>query len=215
MLSTLNKFDSSFFFDLSAISFKTLFNKNIPVWEVLKFLESYILSQPLGIIETDLGPNVFYNDLALITIGSGCKIYPGAYIEGPCIIKENVEIGPGAYIRPNTLIEKGCKIGHCSEVKESILLSEVKIPHFNYVGNSILGNRVNLGAGACCANYKINKKEVFIKVDGQIINTELKKFGAIIGDDSFLGCNSVTNPGTILKKESKILPCTNLKGAYL
>ena len=211
----LNRFDPRVFFDTEKSSFQSLFNLKQPVWFALQQLKQYIDSQSLGMICIDISKDVFLVNPSLISIGEGTKIHPGAYIEGPCIIGKEVEIGHGAFIRPYNLIDDFCKIGHATEVKGSVLFPHAKAPHFNYVGDSILGCEVNLGAGVICANYKINKTEVAIHDNGQKTATGMKKFGAIIGDRASLGCNSVTNPGTLLKKEFWCVPCSNIKGVIL
>ena len=211
----LTEFYPQEFFDLEECFFKDLFKKNEPVWIALKNLKNYLDDAPLGKREISLPSTVTLVNPSLIAIGKGCKIYPGAYIEGPCIIGKEVEIGHCAFIRPYSLIGDFCKIGHATEVKHSIFFNHAKAPHFNYVGDSILGCDVNLGAGVICANYKITKKEVFVRQGNNKIPTEMKKFGAIIGDGSSLGCNSVTNPGTILRKGFLCKPCTNVQGSLL
>jgi NDP-sugar pyrophosphorylase family protein len=211
----LEKFYPSAFFDLTQNSFTGLFVLNAPVWETLKNLKEYVENQSLGHILIDVPQNVFLINPSLIKIGKGSKIYPGACIEGPCIIGEHSEIGPGAFVRSYTIIGNHCKIGHATEVKHSVLLNHAKAPHFNYVGDSILGFDSNLGAGVVCANFKINKTMVYIKSKESKIPTEMKKLGAIIGDSSSLGCNSVISPGAILKKGFTCLPCSHIKGVHL
>lgn len=211
----LREFYPQEFFDLDDCFFSELFKKDQPVWFALKNLISYVDNASVGKRDTAIPTTVTLVNPALITIGRGCKIYPGAYIEGPCVIGKEVEIGHCAFIRPYSLIGDFCKIGHATEVKHSIFLNHAKAPHFNYVGDSILGLDVNLGAGVVCANYKINKKEVFVRQGDKKIPTEMKKFGAIIGDGSSLGCNSVTNPGTILRKGFLCQPCTNVQSSFL
>ncbi len=211
----LEKFYPLEFFDLTQNPFADLFFLKNPVWETLKNLKNYIDHQPLGYIASDIPQGVFLINSSLINIGNGSKIYPGACIEGPCIIGEGSEIGPGAFVRPYTIIGNHCKIGHSTEVKHSILLNHAKAPHFNYVGDSILGCDVNLGAGVICANFKINKTTVNIQNEEKKISTEMKKLGAIIGDGSSLGCNSVISPGSILKKNFLCLPCSHVQGCHL
>lgn len=203
------------FFELQQEDFLELFSQKEPVWFALKKLRDYIQSQTLGLKLTAVSKETYLIHPEKISIGNNTKIFPGACIEGPCIIGNHVEIGPGAFIRPYSLIGDFCKVGHATEIKESILLSNAKAPHFNYVGDSILGHHVNLGAGVVCANFKLNKGEVVIHHKEGKIMTGMKKLGAIIGDASFLGCNSVTNPGTILKKGFLCSPCSNIKGTIL
>ncbi len=149
-----------------------------------------------------------------ISVGEGTVVEPGALIKGPTIIGNHTEIRQGAYIRGNCLIGNGCVVGHTTEVKTSILLDGAKAGHFAYIGDSILGNDVNLGAGTKLANLKIVDVEMRLKVEGQIYNTGLKKLGAILGDGVETGCNSVTSPGTLLGKASLVYPCVNVPGGF-
>lgn len=200
------------FFDLKDCFFKELFLENEYVWDFLKNLKAYIDSVEKFTIKAEIHPLATLVNSSKIAIGENSTIHPGALIEGPCIIGKNVHIGHGAYLRPYSLIGDFCHVGHATEIKHSVLLSHAKAPHFNYIGDSLLGNHVNLGAGVVLANYKTNHKEVSVKYEGQKILTGLKKFGAIVGDYSFLGCNSVTNPGTLIAKRFSCTPCSNLQG---
>lgn len=147
-----------------------------------------------------------------ISIGKGTVLEPGVYIKGPCIIGENCTIRHGAYIRGNLITGNGCVIGHDTEIKNSVMLNHAQAAHFAYLGDSILGNRVNLGAGTKCANLKLDHKNIAVRFGERLIETGLKKFGAIIGDDSQTGCNSVTNPGTLFGKQVFCYPCLNVGG---
>jgi bifunctional N-acetylglucosamine-1-phosphate-uridyltransferase/glucosamine-1-phosphate-acetyltransferase GlmU-like protein len=149
-----------------------------------------------------------------IWIGEGTVVEPGALIKGPTIIGHNTEIRQGAYVRGNCLIGNGCVVGHTTEVKTSILLDGAKAGHFAYIGDSILGNDVNLGAGTKLANLKIVDVEMKIRVEGRTYTTGLKKLGAILGDHVETGCNSVTSPGTLLGKASLVYPCVNVPGGF-
>jgi hypothetical protein len=149
-----------------------------------------------------------------ISVGEGTVVEPGALIKGPTIIGNHTEVRQGAYIRGNCLIGNGCVVGHTTEVKTSIMLDGAKAGHFAYIGDSILGNDVNLGAGTKLANLKIVDVEMRLKVEGRTYNTGLKKLGAILGDGVETGCNSVTSPGTLLGKASLIYPCVNVPGGF-
>lgn len=141
-----------------------------------------------------------------IKIGKGVLIEPGAMIKSPAIIGDHTEIRQGAYLRGNCLIGKRCVVGHATEVKHSIFLNDAKAGHFAYLGDSILGTRVNLGAGTKCANLRFLPGTISIRTDGTKFDTGLRKLGAIIGDDCQTGCNAVTSPGAILGPESLLLP---------
>jgi UDP-3-O-[3-hydroxymyristoyl] glucosamine N-acyltransferase len=149
-----------------------------------------------------------------IRVGEGTVIEPGALVKGPTIIGHNTEIRQGAYIRGNCLIGNRCVVGHTTEVKTSIMLDGAKAGHFAYIGDSILGNDVNLGAGTKLANLKIVQVEMKIRVEGRTYTTGLKKLGAILGDHVETGCNSVTSPGTLLGKASLIYPGVNVPGGF-
>ena len=200
------------FFALEGFSHKELF-ANGPVWTALEQLKQYIENYK-GAINCEIPEGVTLVNRDQIVIGDETKIEAGAYIEGPCVIGKRCLIRQGAYVREYTLTGDECVIGHCSETKHSIMLNRAKAPHFNYVGDSIVGCNVNLGAGVICANLRLDKEEIFVHVSGQKFPTGLKKMGAIIGDDSSLGCNCVTNPGALFAKGSLSSPCRNLKGTY-
>lgn len=133
-----------------------------------------------------------------IEIGSGTIVEPGALIKGPTIIGSNTEIRQGAYIRGACIIGDDCVVGHATEMKNSIMLDGAKAGHFAYVGDSILGREVNLGAGTKLANFKVSSEPIKLKIDGELLNLPLKKLGAVLGDGTATGCNSVTSPGTFI-----------------
>jgi len=208
----MNLFSTETFFDLEAFAHADLFKIGSYPWEALTHLNHYLNEQHLGQIEIAISPSVYLVEPSLISIGKRTVIEPGAYIQGPCVIGENCLIRHGAYIRGGVLTGNNCVIGHDTEVKGSVLLNGAHAAHFNYVGDSILGNRVNLGAGAKCANLRLDQAIIEVSFNGKKISTHLKKLGAIIGDDCQLGCNSVTNPGTFIGKNSLCYPCINLGG---
>jgi NDP-sugar pyrophosphorylase family protein len=200
------------FFSLEQFSHAALFKNCHFVWEALGKLSLYLEQQELGVIETELSSSVYLVNLSKISIGMGTVVEPGAFIEGPCIIGKNCTIRHGAYIRGNVVMGDGCVIGHDTEVKHSIFLNRAKAPHFNYVGDSILGNDVNLGAGVKCANTRFDHQPIIIVVKGAKLETRLTKLGAIVGDGAQVGCNCVTNPGTLLGKGCYCYPCLNVHG---
>jgi len=200
------------FFSLENFQHAALFQGTVYVWEALEALSDYLKKQHLGKIEIALPPSVYLVNKELISIGKGCVVEPGAYIQGPCIIGNNCTVRHGAYIRGNVITGEACVIGHDSEVKHSILLNNACVPHFNYVGDSIIGNGVNLGAGVKCANFRFDHKLVPVYVGDKKIITRLKKLGAIIGDGSQLGCNCVTNPGALIGKNVLCHPCLSIGG---
>lgn len=200
------------FFDLASYQHADLFKNQNFVWTALNQIETYLSTLKLGLIEVDIPEGAFLIDAHLISIGKGSVIEPGAYIKGPCFIGKNCTVRHGAYIRGNLITGDYCVIGHDTEIKNAILLDHAHAAHFAYVGDSILGNRVNLGAGTKCANLKFNKKTIAVLFHGQQVDSGLRKFGAIMGDDAQTGCNVVTNPGTILGKCVNCSPAMNVKG---
>ena len=149
-----------------------------------------------------------------ISIGNGTIVEPGALIKGPTIIGNNTEVRQGAYIRGNCLVGNRCVVGHTTEMKTSIMFDDAKAGHFAYIGDSILGNKVNLGAGTKLANKKIVDIEITLRIEGNTYKTGLRKLGAILGDNVETGCNSVSSPGTILGKASLVYPNLNVPGGF-
>jgi NDP-sugar pyrophosphorylase family protein len=200
------------FFSLDGYLHSEIFEGTTFPWEALEKLPMYLAGKKLGIIEVEIPSTVHLVNRESISIGAGTVIEPGAYIQGPVIIGPNNTIRHGAYIRGNVITGDGCVIGHATEVKHSILLNGAQAAHFNYVGDSILGNSVNLGAGVKLANFRLDHGEVSVVFGGEKIKTHLRKLGAIIGDGAQLGCNAVTNPGTLISPKTFCLPCANIKG---
>jgi len=149
-----------------------------------------------------------------IHVGPGCVIEPGALIKGPTIIGSYCEIRQGAYLRGNCLVGNRCVVGHTTEIKHSVMLDDAKAGHFAYIGDSILGCHTNLGAGTKLANLKITGSPVVLKIDERLYETGLRKFGAIVGDNTETGCNSVTNPGTLLGRHCLVYPAVSVKSGY-
>ena len=199
------------FFDLKDFAHQEIFLDLEYVWDALKRLPDYITQTIMpGIHGTVMDGAYLIGDD--IQIGKGSVIEPGAYITGPTIIGEDTVIRNGAYIRGNVLVGDHCVVGHTSELKGSIMLDGSGAPHFNYVGDSILGNNVNLGAGTKLSNLKMTKDTVKVKIADQAYDTGLRKFGAILGDRAESGCNSVLNPGTLIGPGSLIYPNSTVSG---
>jgi len=154
-----------------------------------------------------------YQEIAKdVYVHRSCRIYPYVTILGPTVVKENSEIRPGAFIRGNVLIGKDAVIGNSTEIKNSILFDGVKVPHYNYIGDSILGYNVHFGASSLTSNVKNDKSEVVINDGQNIYPTGLKKLGAIVGDNVEIGCQSVLNPGTIVGPNTRVYPLLSLRG---
>lgn len=176
-------------------------------WEIVPHINEIIKR----IIKNDENKYIAFAEGVLI--GKNVKIDKNATILPPTVIGDNVEIRPGAYIRGNVYIGDGCVVGNSSELKNCILLTRVQVPHYNYVGDSILGNYSHMGAGAVCSNLKSDGRNVVIHADKDY-DTNLRKLGAILGDHSDVGCGSVLNPGTIIGRNTQIYPLTMTRGAY-
>ncbi len=181
-------------------------NREYP-WEVLPDIRSFILS--LG---PTLRESLFEKRGEDIWIAKSAKIYPSASIEGPCIIDENAEIRHCAFIRGSAIVGKGAVVGNSTELKNVILFDGVQVPHYNYVGDSILGYKAHLGAGAITSNVKSDKKPTTVRLGAQQVETGMKKFGAIIGDHAEIGCNSVLNPASIIGRRTIIYPLSMVRG---
>ncbi|MGN0131910.1 MAG: UDP-N-acetylglucosamine pyrophosphorylase [Lachnospiraceae bacterium] len=176
-------------------------------WEVLPRIEAFImqLGPMLPADEFDkIGDNVWIAKTAVIA--------DTASITGPCIIDENAQIRHCAFIRGNAIIGKGAVVGNSCEIKNSLLFDEVEVPHYNYVGDSVLGYKAHLGAGAITSNIKNDKKNVVIKFPLGEIETGLRKLGAVVGDGVQVGCNTVLNPGTVIGRNTRIYPLNSVRG---
>lgn len=200
------------FFDLTNYSHKKLFTDCSYVWLALSKVDEYLKKAHKGSIKGDVSPQAYLVNPELISIDEGSIVEPGAYIKGPCIIGKRCVIRHGAYVRGQVITGDDCVIGHDTEIKNTILLNGVHAAHFAYLGDSILGNNVNLGAGTKCANLKLDHGHINIHWNGQRIATPFRKLGAIIGDRTQIGCNTVTNPGVLLGQDVLCYPCTNVSG---
>ena len=176
-------------------------------WEVLPEIKTFIIT--LG---ESLPADKFDRREGNIWIAKSAKIYPNATIIGPCIIDEETEVRPGAFIRGNAIVGKKCVVGNSTELKNVILFNNVQVPHYNYVGDSVLGFKSHMGAGAVTSNVKSDKTLVVVKNKDERIETGLKKFGAMLGDEVEVGCNSVLNPGTVIGRHSNVYPTSSVRG---
>ncbi len=176
-------------------------------WEALSRIGEYILQ-----LAKTLPEDLFEQPEEQIWIAKSAKIYPHTVIVGPCIIDEGAEVRPGAFIRGNVLVGKHAVVGNSTELKNVILFDKVQVPHYNYVGDSILGYQAHMGAGAITSNVKGNKTPVVIRDGEEECRTGLKKCGAMLGDHAEIGCGCVLNPGVIIGKDTQVYPLSSVRG---
>ncbi len=176
-------------------------------WELLPKISGYI---------KELGaklPKDKYKEISEnVWVAVSAKVAPTAYINGPAIIDEEAEIRHCAFIRGNAIVGKGAVVGNSTELKNVILFNKVQVPHYNYVGDSILGFKAHMGAGSITSNVKSDKTLVVVKTTDENLETGLKKFGAMLGDHVEVGCNSVLNPGTVIGRNSNVYPSSMVRG---
>ena len=176
-------------------------------WEVLPKIEEFIIN--LG---KNLDKDEYEERGENIWIAKSAKVAPTAYIAGPAIIGKNAEVRHCAFIRGKAIVGEGAVVGNSTELKNVILFNKVQVPHYNYVGDSILGYKSHMGAGSITSNVKSDKKLVIVKNGKEQIETGLKKFGAMLGDEVEVGCGSVLNPGTVIGKHTNIYPLSSVRG---
>ena len=194
-------------YDLTQTIAAKIFEGKTYPWEVLPLIKDFILE--LG--ET-LDPAEYEKRGENIWIAKDASIAPTASINGPCIIGKGAEIRQCAFIRGNAIVGEGAVVGNSTELKNVILFNKVQVPHYNYVGDSILGYKSHMGAGSITSNVKSDKKLVVVKAGDEKIETGLKKFGAMLGDEVEVGCGSVLNPGTVIGSHSNIYPLSSVRG---
>lgn len=176
-------------------------------WEALKGISGFIIE--LG---KKLNPDEYDNPSENVWVHKTAKIFPSAYLGAPCIIGAGTEVRHCAFIRGSALIGENCVVGNSVELKNVIIFDNVQTPHYNYVGDSILGYKSHMGAGSITSNVKSDKTNVVIKSNNEQIETGIKKIGAMIGDNVEVGCNSVLNPGTVIGRCSNIYPTSCVRG---
>ena len=194
-------------FNLDETIAKQIFEDVVYPWEVLPKISAFImeLGETLSEEEYDKhGENVW--------IAKSAKVFPSAYINGPAIIGKNAEVRHCAFIRGNAIVGEGAVVGNSTELKNVILFNKVQVPHYNYVGDSILGFKAHMGAGSITSNVKSDKKLVVVKTRNGNLETGIKKFGAMLGDEVEVGCGTVLNPGSVVGKHSNIYPLSSVRG---
>ena len=193
--------------DLSHTIAAELFEGRTYPWEVLGGIKDFILA---------LGPTLpeeeYDHPAEGVWIAKDATVFPSAYIGAPCIIDHGAEVRHCAFIRGSAIVGKGCVVGNSVELKNVVLFDSVQTPHYNYVGDSILGYKSHMGAGSITSNVKSDKTLVVVKSGAERIETGLKKFGAILGDNVEVGCNSVLNPGSVLGRGVSVYPTSSVRG---
>lgn len=197
-------------FDLAQTEHASIFEGCEYAWDALKKIAAYL--------QTNLRPGLKNHCEGVayigekVFIGEGTIVEDGAMIKGPAIIGRNCEIRHNAYIRENVILGDNCVVGNSSEIKNALLFNKAGAPHFNYIGDSILGYKAHLGAGVKISNIKVIAGNVTVEMNGKPFDTGLRKFGALLGDNVDVGCNAVLNPGTVIGRGSVVYPNTNWRG---
>ena len=200
-------FEINNLYDLHKTIASPVFEGKTYPWEVLPEIKDFIIR--LG---ESLPKDEYDEDVKNIWIAKSAEVFDSASITAPCIIDHNAEVRHCAFIRGNVIVGKNCVVGNSTELKNSILFDNVQVPHYNYIGDSILGYRAHMGAGSLTSNVKSDKTLVVIKSGDEEIKTGRKKVGAMLGDFVEVGCNSVLNPGTVVGRNTNIYPLSRVRG---
>lgn len=203
-------FEPAEYLNLEQTPHAKLFENQKQVWDALKQIASYLQFRLKPAVLGELLGKPFISNQ--VYIGSGTIVEQGAVLKGPAWIGENCHVRSGCYVRENVIVGDGVVMGNSCEFKNSIIFNEAQVPHFNYVGDSILGHKAHLGAGVILSNVKLDHSEIMVTSEGERISTGLTKFGAIVGDRTEIGCNAVINPGAVIGRDCIIYPMTNLRG---
>lgn len=197
-------------FDLSQTEHGVLFEGCEFAWDALKRIRGYLVAHLQPALYNRCEGVAYIGKL--VFIGEGTVVEDGAMIKGPAIIGRDCQIRHNAYIREDVIIGDKCVVGNSCEVKNSVLFNCAVAPHFNYIGDSILGHKAHLGAGVKISNVKLMAANVMVEIDGRPVDTGLHKFGALLGDHTDIGCNAVLNPGSIIGRGSVVYPNANWRG---
>ena len=198
------------FLNLEHTAHPKLFENQNYVWDALKQIASYLQFRLKPTILGELMGKPFISNH--VFIGRGTVVEQGAVLKGPAWIGDNCHIRSGCYVRENVIVGNGVVMGNSCEFKNSILFDEVQVPHFNYVGDSNIGHHAHLGAGVILSNVKLDHAEIAVVTPDGNIPTGLRKFGAIVGDRTEIGCNAVINPGSVIGRDCMIYPSVNFRG---
>ncbi len=208
-------FPPSEYLDFSQTDHAALFSGDEPVWSAIGLIETYLYKVIFGISAPLIRGMVHESAIigTQVYIAAGATVEANAVIKGPAWIGAGSIVRSGAYVRENVIVGNDCVLGNSSEFKNCILFNQCEVPHFNYVGDSILGHKAHLGAGVICSNVRLDRRNVTVRNGaGGLIDTGLRKFGAIIGDRTEVGCNSVLSPGSLLGRDCIVYPLTSWQG---
>jgi len=194
-------------YDLEQTIAAEIFEGKTYPWEVLPLIKDFIIK-----FGQSLPSDLYEQRAENVWVAKSAKVFDSAYLGAPCIIDEEAEVRHGAFIRGNAIVGKKCVVGNSVELKNVILFNNVQVPHYNYVGDSVLGYKSHMGAGSITSNVKSDKTLVTVKSSDGNIDTGLKKFGAMLGDNVEVGCNSVLNPGTVIGRNTNVYPTSSVRG---
>ena len=197
-------------FDLRQTEHAALFDGCEHAWDALKKLKDYLQAHLKPALHNRCEGVAYIGEP--VFIGEGTVVEDGAMIKGPAFIGRHCQVRHNAYIREDVIVGDHCVVGNACELKNAVLFNHCQVPHFNYVGDSILGYQAHLGAGVVLSNVKVIPGNVTVEIAGQPFDTGLRKFGALLGDQADVGCNAVLNPGSIIGRGAVIYPCTNWRG---
>jgi NDP-sugar pyrophosphorylase family protein len=208
-------FDPRDFLDLSETEHAALFSPEEPVWTAISGIAGYLEERldrgGSSMQEGQVDPRAVVGDR--VYVGPGAVIEANAIVKGPAWIGSGTVVRSGAYVRENVIVGSDCVLGNSSEFKNCLLFNRCEVPHFNYVGDSILGFRAHLGAGVICSNVRLDRASVKVRDgEGGFLDTGLRKFGAIVGDRTEIGCNTVLSPGSVLGRDCIVYPLTSWQG---
>jgi NDP-sugar pyrophosphorylase family protein len=194
-------------FDYSKTIAKPLLETIEYPWEALPKIKDFIIE-----VEKTLDPEIYEQRAENVWVAKSATVFPSAYLGGPLIVCEDAEIRHCAFIRGSAIVGKGAVVGNSTELKNSILFDGVQVPHYNYIGDSILGYKAHTGAGTITSNLKSDKTLVTVRFGGKVVETGVKKFGAMLGDNVEVGCNSVLNPGSVIGRKTNVYPLSFVRG---
>lgn len=208
---TDSRFAPSEFLDLSHTAHGEIFAEGEPVWSAIGRIAAYLEQKQNYLHSGDVSEGAHVS--GRVHLGEGVQVEPGAVINGPAWIGAGTTVRTGAYIRGNVIVGEDCVLGNSCEFKNCLLFDGTQVPHFNYVGDSILGHRAHLGAGVILSNVRLDNKEVQVcAADGSRTGSGMRKFGAVVGDHAEIGCNSVINPGSMIGRNSVLYPGSHWSG---